>query len=100
MMSSLSIIDQLIAVDTVPQYSRLLNFEHNLFRVPIAFSNRDHCSLMEVTEVGHRLTYIGTSNGEHDAATARSDCEIPPQCGIFYFEVTIMDKGRDGYRFV
>lgn len=92
--------DQLILVDTIPPYARLLNYEQALFRIPIAFSSRDHCSLMEVTEGGHRLAYIGASNGEYDAATARSDCEIPPQCGIFYFEVTVLDKGRDGYNFM
>jgi len=42
---------------------------------------------------------LGPANesGEFDAATARSECEIPPQCGVFYFEVKILNKGNDGF---
>ena len=32
-----------------------------------------------------------------DAATVRANHPIPHQCGIFYFEVEIINKGRDGY---
>jgi hypothetical protein len=40
---------------------------------------------------------IGSGHGDNDPATARSECEISPQCGIFYFEVKVLDKGRDGF---
>ena len=36
------------------------------------------------------------SPGEKEAAAARSDRPIPPSCGIYYFEVTILDKGQKG----
>ncbi|KAG5459600.1 MAG: concanavalin A-like lectin/glucanase domain-containing protein [Olpidium bornovanus] len=34
---------------------------------------------------------------DSDAASVRSNQLIPPQCGIFYYEVEIISKGRDGY---
>jgi hypothetical protein len=36
----------------------LLNFDKAKYPVPLAFSSRDHCSLMEVID-GTQLNYIG-----------------------------------------
>ncbi|KAI0983759.1 hypothetical protein GJ496_004001, partial [Pomphorhynchus laevis] len=43
------------------------------------------------------ITYSGFGLSSHDAAAIRTDNEIPKECGIFYFEVTIVDDGKDGY---
>jgi hypothetical protein len=39
----------------------------------------------------------GPGKSESDAASIRTDCEIPRQCGVYYFEVFICSKGREGY---
>lgn len=36
-------------------------------------------------------------NGENDAAAVKADHPIPPQCGVYYFEVTIVSKGQLGF---
>lgn len=33
---------------------------------------------------------------DNDAAAVRADQPMPPQCGLFYFEVTVVSKGKDG----
>lgn len=38
-----------------------------------------------------------SSTGEKEAAAARANHPIPPACGIYYYEVTITDKGVKGY---
>lgn len=43
------------------------------------------------------FTLIGGGKSEGDAATVRANHSISPSCGIFYFEVHIISKGRDGY---
>lgn len=55
----ISVADQLTRIFPVPSYARLLNFDHQVYRIPTSFSSKDHCSLMEVTELGRRLIYIG-----------------------------------------
>jgi Ran-binding protein 9/10 len=45
----------------------------------------------------HPNTYTGTGKSDLDAAAVRSNNPIPQGCGIYYFEVTIVSKGRDGY---
>ena len=32
---------------------------------------------------------------DHEAVAARSDHAMPPQCGIYYYELTIISKGKD-----
>ncbi|CAF0743277.1 unnamed protein product [Didymodactylos carnosus] len=41
--------------------------------------------------------YGGPGKSHKDAASVRSDYPIPPLCGIYYYEVKILSKGRDGY---
>jgi hypothetical protein len=32
-----------------------------------------------------------------NAAAVRAECPIPPACGIYYYEVTVIDRGNKGY---
>lgn len=43
-----------------------------------------------VCSAGHGKTH-------KDAASVRATHPIPPSCGLYYFEVKIISKGRDGY---
>lgn len=38
----------------------------------------------------------GNKLSEPDGAAARTDHPMPPECGIYYYEVTILQKGKDG----
>lgn len=44
-----------------------------------------------------RVTYKGPGKTHKDAASVRTDHCIPSTCGIYYFEIKIISKGRDGY---
>ncbi|GAA6070348.1 ran-binding protein 10 isoform X4, partial [Tachysurus ichikawai] len=39
----------------------------------------------------------GHGKNHKDAASVRATHPIPAACGIYYFEVKIISKGRDGY---
>lgn len=39
----------------------------------------------------------GVGKSHNDAASVRTICHIPASCGLYYFEVKIISKGRDGY---
>lgn len=39
----------------------------------------------------------GHGKTHKDAASVRATHSIPPACGLYYFEVKIVSKGRDGY---
>lgn len=43
------------------------------------------------------LKFQGVGKSHNDAASVRTNCPIPASCGLYYFEVKIISKGRDGY---
>jgi len=49
--------------------------------------NDNSCVVPEL--ISDRLSEMG-------AAAVRADCPIPSACGIYYYEVTIVDKGSKG----
>ena len=52
---------------------------------------------MTVSNDGRDLTFYGSSCiGERDSAAARANYSIPPACGVYYYEVEILQKGSKG----
>ncbi|KAL1229919.1 Ran-binding protein [Trichinella pseudospiralis] len=47
--------------------------------------------------VHYKEFHSGAGKTHKDAAAVRSNCPIPAACGLYYFEVKIVNKGRDGY---
>lgn len=43
------------------------------------------------------LGVIGAGKPQNDAASVRTAHPIPPACGIYYFEVKIISKSKNGY---
>lgn len=43
------------------------------------------------------LRIPGVGKSHNDAASVRTPYPIPAACGLYYFEVEIISKGRDGY---
>ena len=41
--------------------------------------------------------FIGSGKNHKDAASVRVCHSIPAACGVYYFEVKVISKGRDGY---
>lgn len=39
---------------------------------------------------------LGSGKNDIDAAAIRANYPMPPQCGLFYFEVDVISKGKDG----
>ena len=42
------------------------------------------------------LSLVGIGKTHKDAASVRASSPIPASCGIYYFEVKVISKGRDG----
>eukprot|EP01137_Pigoraptor_chileana_P034436 Opistho-2@26975 len=65
--------------------------------LPTAWSPKDKYSLLELSHSSLRVHYKGQGKNDSDAAAVRANTHIPPACGVFYFEVKVVSKGRDGY---
>ncbi|KAL9103747.1 MAG: hypothetical protein Q9163_001251 [Psora crenata] len=65
--------------------------------LPSKWVEVDKHNSIEIAGNGLQIRYIGTSKlQDHEAAAARTDHPMPPQCGIYYYEVFIESKGKDG----
>jgi hypothetical protein len=65
--------------------------------LPTQWNSKDKCSHLVVKGNGMVVEYTGTGKSDHDAGTVRANYPITPSCGIFYYEIRVLDKGRDGY---
>lgn len=67
-------------------------------RLPTRWSEQDRHNSLTVSGDGRELTFYGTSCvGDRDSAAARANHPIPPACGIYYYEVEILQKGSKGH---
>ena len=65
--------------------------------LPSKWAETDKHQTMEIGMDGLDVRFVGGSKlHEHEAAAARADHPMPPQCGIYYYEVSIRSKGKDG----
>ena len=56
-----------------------------------------HPSMRYLDVIGLRVKYKGPGSDDRDAASIRSNKPIPANCPVYYFEIEIINKGRDGY---
>ncbi|KAF2732669.1 Ran-binding protein-like protein [Polyplosphaeria fusca] len=63
---------------------------------PTRWSEVDKFEQLEIEDNGRQAKYAGSQKSHDEAASVRADHPMPRQCGIYYFEVTVMSKGKDG----
>jgi len=65
---------------------------------PTGWNDRDKFNHIDISNNGQEAKFTGPiKGGEQEAASVRADAPMPPACGIFYFEVEILSKGKEGY---
>ncbi|XP_041760361.1 ran-binding protein 9 isoform X1 [Coregonus clupeaformis] len=65
--------------------------------LPHSWSPKDKFSYIGLSQNNLRVHYKGHGKTPKDAASVRATHPIPAACGVYYFEVKIISKGRDGY---
>ena len=68
--------------------------------LPSKWNSQDKHGGLEVLSDGQEVKFAGPKSErdrEHDACAIRADHPMPPQCGIYYFEVTIISRKREEY---
>ncbi|KAK2736428.1 hypothetical protein FQN57_000761 [Myotisia sp. PD_48] len=65
--------------------------------LPSRWNEADKYEGLDLLNDGMEVRYVGPTNKhEHEAAAVRADYPMPPQCGIYYFEITILAKQKEG----
>jgi hypothetical protein len=75
--------------------------DDQLMPLPSRWNEHDKHAGLELSNGGLEVRYTGpVHKHDHDAAAVRADYPMPPQCGIYYFEITVQSKPREGYVYV
>ncbi|KAI9719237.1 MAG: hypothetical protein M1812_003567 [Candelaria pacifica] len=65
--------------------------------LPSRWNDADKFTGLEVQGDGLEVRFAGPSKShEHEAAALRANYPMPPECGIYYYEVTVVSKGKEG----
>ncbi|OKP13273.1 Ran-binding protein 10 [Penicillium subrubescens] len=65
--------------------------------LPTQWSSSDKYAGLELSNDGLDVRYTGpVHKHDHEAAALRADHPMPPQCGIYYFEIKIESKPKEG----
>lgn len=68
--------------------------------LPTQWGVDDRHDILEISSDGLEVRYTAGpqhKTNEHEAAALRADNPMPPQCGIYYFEIKIESKPKEGY---
>jgi hypothetical protein len=63
---------------------------------PTKWNDADKFAQIELEDNGRQAKFSGTQKTHDEAAAVRADFPMPRQCGIYYYETTVISKGRDG----
>ncbi|PGH14564.1 hypothetical protein AJ80_05884 [Polytolypa hystricis UAMH7299] len=71
--------------------------DDNLVPLPSKWNEADKYGGLDILGEGLEIRYMGAiCKHEHEAAAVRADHPMPRQCGIYYFEITVLAKSKDG----
>jgi hypothetical protein len=63
---------------------------------PTRWNDNDKFPQLDIEENGRQAKFSGSQKTHDEAAAVRADFPMPRQCGIYYYETTVISKGRDG----
>ncbi|KAI9726653.1 MAG: hypothetical protein M1834_008966 [Cirrosporium novae-zelandiae] len=82
--------------DIIEHHPPLL--DEDLTPLPSRWSETDKNGGLHIESDDLEVRYVGppVKPHEHEAAATRADYPMPPEIGIYYYEVTILSKGKEG----
>jgi hypothetical protein len=81
----------------MPEYYKDLYINSKNILFPTQWNSKDKYSYLELSKQNLRVLYNGPGKNDSDAASIRADHGISSSCGLYYYEVTILNKGREGF---
>ena len=87
------------AVNISPKYISLGSANDKITQKPKIFPTSwaaTKSTLVDLEPGNLTVIYQGPGKVEQDTCTIKSNNFVSQECGIFYFEITILSKGRDG----
>lgn len=68
--------------------------------LPSRWNRDDKEAALEVLGDGYEVRHTGRASSEHEASAIRADHYISPSCGVYYFEITVLNGRQDKIKYV
>nr|CDP25059.1 Putative protein similar to ran-binding protein 10 RBP10 of Mus musculus [Podospora anserina S mat+] len=68
--------------------------EEEVNPLPSRWNMDDREPSLELSGDGYEVTFTGRMSNEHEASAVRADHPMNPACGIYYFEITVLNKKK------
>lgn len=85
-----------VPVQDIIERAPPVNANEGLKPLPSRWSEADKCIGLEIVGDGTEVKFQGITKTSDEAAAVRADHPMPKECGIYYFEVTVLSRGKEG----
>ena len=65
--------------------------------LPSKFNEHDRMSGLEILVDGSEVRFSGVTKTQDEAASVRANHPMPRECGLYYYEITILSRGKDAF---
>ncbi|KAM7190718.1 hypothetical protein V8F20_009623 [Naviculisporaceae sp. PSN 640] len=69
--------------------------DEDISQLPSRWNRDDKDPQLEVLGDGYEVKFTGKGTSDHEACAIRADHYMPPQCGVYYFEVFVLNRKRE-----
>lgn len=84
-----------VQFDVVEKPSSVPKVDPAVNPLPSRWNREDKDASLEVMDDGCTVKHTGRSSSDHEACAIRADHYMPPLCGVYYFEVTVLNRKRE-----
>ncbi|KAK4121115.1 SPRY-domain-containing protein [Parathielavia appendiculata] len=63
--------------------------------LPSRWNKDDKEAALEVLSDGYEVRHTGRASSDHEASAVRADHYMSPSCGVYYFEITVLNTRSD-----
>lgn len=89
-----------VAYDVVEKPLSPAEQDDEVSPLPSRWSREDKEDALEVLADGYEVRHTGRTAGDHEASAVRADHSISPACGVYYFEITVLNTRIDKLKYV
>jgi len=89
-----------VAFDVVEKSASQAEEDDMFSPLPSRWNKDDKEAALEILGDGYEVRYTGKPGSEHEASAVRADHYMSPACGVYYFEITILNSKMDKVKYV
>lgn len=84
-----------VAYDVVENHMFAADEDDTVSPLPSRWDKDDKEAALEVLGDGYEVRHTGRASSDHEASSVRADHYMSPSCGVYYYEITVLNGRND-----